>query len=116
MIDSKRENDKLRNELNSKLQHQQELIRELMEESLRLTRQQLLSPVQTTSQNSVPTIPVNCISSPIQKMLNNYKNLDEDTKKHLFQNALLTNYDALQREFMSLQHNKISSSISLQAS
>jgi len=107
MIDSKRENDKLRDELNSKLQHQQELIRELTEESLRLTQQQLLSPVQTTSQNSVLSVPVNRISSPIQ--------MDEDTKKHLFQNALLTNNDALQRELMNLQHNKISSSISLQA-
>jgi hypothetical protein len=115
MIDSKCENDRLRDELNSKLQHQQELIRELTEESLRLTRQQLLSPVQTNSQNSVPTVPVNRISSPIQKMLNNCENLDEDTKKHLFQNALLTNNDALQRELMNLQHNKISSSISLQA-
>ncbi len=67
MIDSKRENDKLRDELNSKLQHQQELIRELTEESLRLTQQQLLSPVQTTSQNSVLSVPVNRISSPIQK-------------------------------------------------
>jgi hypothetical protein len=41
--------------------------------------------------------------------------LDEETKKHLFQNALLTNNDALQRELMNLQHNKTSSSISLQA-
>ena len=115
MIDSKRENDKSRDELNSKLQQQQELFRELTEESLQLTRQQLLSPVQTASQNSVPTAPVNRISSPIQKMLNNYENLDEETKKHLFQNALLTNNDTLQRELMNLQQNEISSSISLQA-
>jgi hypothetical protein len=48
-------------------------------------------------------------------MLSNYENLDEETKKHLFQNALLTNNDALQRDLMNLQQNKISSSISLQA-
>jgi hypothetical protein len=115
MIDVKCENDKLRDELNSKLQQQQELIRELTEESLRLTRQQLFSPVQITSQNSAPTVPTNRISSPIQKMLSNYENLDEETQKHLFQNALLTNNDALQRELMNLQQNKNSSSISLQA-
>jgi hypothetical protein len=115
MIDAKYENDKLHDELNSKLQQQQELIRELTEESLRLTRQQLLSPVQFTSQNSAPTVSTNRVSSPIQKMLSNYENLDEETKKHLFQNALLTNNDALQRELMNLQHNKTSSSISLQA-
>jgi len=115
MIDVKCENDKLCDELNSKLQQQQELIRELTEESLRLTRQQLFSPVQITSQNSAPTVPTNRISSPIQKMLSNYENLDEETQKHLFQNALLTNNDALQRELMNLQQNKNSSSISLQA-
>jgi hypothetical protein len=48
-------------------------------------------------------------------MLNNYESLDEDTKKHLFQNALLTNNDALQQELINLQQNKISSSVSLQA-
>jgi len=115
MIDAKYENDKLRDELNNKLQQQQELIRELTEESLRLTRQQFLSPVQFMSQNSAPTVSTNRISSPIQKMLSNCKTLDEETKKHLFQNALLTNNDALQRELMNLQHNKTSSSISLQA-
>jgi hypothetical protein len=82
VINSKRENDKLRDELSLKLKQQSDLIQELTEESLRLTQQQLLSPVQTTSQNSVHTVPVNRISSPIQKMLNNYDNLDEDTKKH----------------------------------
>jgi hypothetical protein len=91
MIDVKCENDKLCDELNSKLQQQQELIRELTEESLCLTRQQLLSPVQITSENSAPTVPTNRISSPIQKMLSNYENLDEEMKKHLFQNALRTN-------------------------
>ena len=95
VINLKRENDKLRDELSLKLKQQSDLIQELTEESLRLTQQQLLSPVQTTLQNSVPSIPVNRISSPIQKMLNNHENLDEDTKKHLFQNALLTNNDAL---------------------
>jgi hypothetical protein len=41
MIDSKCKNDKLRDELNNKLKEQQELIKELMEESLSLTQKQL---------------------------------------------------------------------------
>ncbi|MFN9983190.1 MAG: hypothetical protein ACK53Y_24900, partial [bacterium] len=64
VINSKRENDKLRDELSLKLKQQSDLIQELTEESLRLTQQQLLSPVQTTSQNSVLSVPVNRISSP----------------------------------------------------
>jgi len=86
-----------------------------MEETLHITRQQLLTPsVTTVSEAPIPSSSKQ-ISSPIQKMLNNYENLDDDTKKHLFQNALLTNNDALQRELMNLQQNKISSSVSLQA-
>ncbi len=96
VINSKRENDKLRDELSSKLKEQSDLIQELMEETLRLTQKQLLSPpVETVSEAPIPSSSKQ-ISSPIQKMLNNYENLDDDTKKHLFQNALLTNNDALQ--------------------
>jgi hypothetical protein len=96
VINSKRENDKLRDELSSKLKEQSDLIQELMEETLRLMRKQLLSPpVETVSEAPIPSLSKQ-ISSPIQKMLNNYENLDDDTKKHLFQNALLTNNDALQ--------------------
>jgi hypothetical protein len=115
VINLKRENDELRDEFSSKLKEQSDLIQELIEETLRLTRKQLLSPpVETVSEAPIPSSSKQ-ISSPIQKMLNNYENLDDDTKKHLFQNALLTNNDALQRELMNLQQNKISSSVSLQA-
>jgi hypothetical protein len=96
VINLKRENDKLRDEFSSKLKEQSDLIQELIEETLRLTRKQLLSPpVETVSEAPIPSSSKQ-ISSPIQKMLNNYENLDDDTKKHLFQNALLTNNDALQ--------------------
>jgi hypothetical protein len=47
---SKRENNKLQDESSLKLKQQSNLIQEMTEESLRLTRQQLLSLVQTTSQ------------------------------------------------------------------
>ncbi len=114
MMDSKCENDRMRDECSSKLKQKSDLIQELSEEALRLTRKQLLSALTATA-SAPPSSSSNRISSPIQKMLNNYENLDDDTKRHLFQNALLTNNDVLQRELMSLQQSKMSSSVSLQA-
>jgi hypothetical protein len=46
------------------------------------------------------------ISSPIQKLLTNYTNLDEDSRKNLFQLALMSNNEPLQRALIELQQTQ----------
>jgi hypothetical protein len=55
------------------------------------------------------------ISSPIQKLLINYTNLDEDSRKNLFQLALLSNNEPLQRALIDLQQTQGKGSSSYQA-
>jgi len=55
------------------------------------------------------------ISSPIQKLLTNYTNLDEDSRKNLFQLALMSNNEPLQRALIELQQTQGNNSHSSQA-
>ncbi len=55
------------------------------------------------------------ISSPIQKLLTNYTNLDEDSRKNLFQLALMSNNEPLQRALIELQQTQGNNSHSGQA-
>ncbi len=85
--------------------------RKLME-SMRSDFQQQLRTQSTTDK---PIDTTSKISSPIQKLLHNYDNLDNDTKKSLFQVAMTTDNLVLQRTILQLQESKISTSASLQA-
>jgi hypothetical protein len=55
------------------------------------------------------------ISSPIQKLLDNYDTLDDDNKKSLFQLAMTTENPELQRTILHLRESKMTHLTSLQA-
>jgi hypothetical protein len=88
------------------------------QDKLRLELQQLLRD-QTSLIEKLNLTPANAkqtsISSPVQQLLANYDTLDVVSKKNLFQMAMLTNNEPLQRAIIDLQQMKGKNSSSSQA-
>lgn len=94
VLTSNTNQDKFRNELQEFLQDQTQRINNLNESNNEKNMQ---------------------ISPPIQKLLTNYDTLDDDSKKNLFQMAMFSNNEVLQRELIELQQSKGKNSTSTQA-
>jgi hypothetical protein len=88
------------------------------QDKLRLELQQQLRD-QTSLIEKLNSMPANAkqtsISSPVKQLLTNYDTLDDDSKKNLFQMAMLTNNEPLQRAIIDLQQMKGKNSSSSQA-
>ena len=95
ILTSKANQDKLHLELQQQLRDQTSLIEQL-------------NPTPANAKQ-------NSISSPVQQLLTHYDTLDDDSKKNLFQMAMFTNNEPLQRAIIDLQQMKGKNSSSSQA-